>query len=188
MPIFSNSKIKLQEGIYNLCGFYKYEKTLNLSNIQSKIYQKNYVSFYRLRRDRDWIKEYFNILDNYYKKHQKGQKYCFRDILQDLYNVPSKSKKGKYQPKIEMSFASKLLHTIDPNFPIWDSQVRKKLGINDSIKTIDDGDKAYKKLCACYASMKNDPQFKTLVSNFDSLFPKFSGVTETKKIDFYLWL
>lgn len=187
MPIFKNSKIKLQEGIYNLCGFYKYEKTLDLSDIQSEIYQKNYISFYRLRRDKDWNNQYFNFLEIYYKKHQKGVN-CFRDILQDLYKVLSKSKKGVLRSKIEMSFASKLLHTIDPDFPIWDSQVRKKLKINDSIKTIDDGDKAYKKLCACYASMKNDPQFKTLVSNFDSLFPKFSGVTETKKIDFYLWL
>lgn len=99
MPIFNNSKIKLQEGIYNLCGFYKYEKTLDLSNIQSKVYQKNYVSFYRLRRDKKWIKQYFNILDIYYKKHQKGENYCFRDILQDLYNVRSKSKKGSVNLK-----------------------------------------------------------------------------------------
>ena len=108
--------------------------------------------------------------------------------MQDLYNVPSKSKKGKLQSKIEMSFASKLLHTIDPHFPIWDSQVRKKLKINGSIKTFDDGDKAYNDLCGCYAKMKIDPQFKTFVSDFDSLFPGFNWITDTKKIDFYLWL
>ena len=107
--------------------------------------------------------------------------------MQDLYNVPSKSKKGKCH-KIEMSFASKLLHTIKCDSPIWDSQVCKKLGINGSIKTFDDGDKAYDELCKNYDKLKKDPQFKTFVSNFDSLFPGFSGITETKKIDFYLWL
>jgi hypothetical protein len=188
MPIFNNSQIKLQEGIYKLCGFYKYQKTLNLSNIKSKIYQKNYISFYRLRRDKNWIKQYFKILDNYYKKNQSGNNYCFKDVLQDLYNVQSKSRNGKYQSKIEMSFASKLLHTVNPDFPIWDSQVRKKLGINNTIKTINDGATAYDDLCKRYALMKKDPQFKTFVFNFDSLFPKFAWISETKKVDFYLWM
>ena len=55
MSVFYNSQIHLQDGIYRSCGFYKYEKTLDLSNIKSKIYQKNYISFYRLRRDEDWM-------------------------------------------------------------------------------------------------------------------------------------
>ena len=40
MSVFYNSQIHLQDGIYRSCGFYKYEKTLDLSNIKSKIYQK----------------------------------------------------------------------------------------------------------------------------------------------------
>ena len=188
MSVFNNSQIHLQDGIYRSWGFYKYEKTLDLSNIKSKIYQKNYISFYRLRRDEDWIKQYFNFLEIYYKKHQSGDNYCFKDILQDLYNVPSKSRDGQYQFKIEISFASKLLHTVNPDYPIWDSQVRKKLGISNSKKTINDAVKAYDELCTRYALMKKDPQFKTFVVTFDSLFPKFTWITETKKIDFYLWM
>ena len=108
--------------------------------------------------------------------------------MQDLYNVPSKSRDGQYQFKIEISFASKLLHTVNPDYPIWDSQINKKLGIRNSKKTINDAVKAYDELCTRYALMKKDQQFKTFVFNFDSLFPKFTWITETKKIDFYLWM
>ena len=184
MSVFNNSQIQLQDGINRLCGFYKYEKTLDLSNIKSKIYQKNYISFYRLRRDEDWIKQYFNFLEIYYKKHQSGDNYCFKDILQDLYNVPSKSRDGQYQFKIEISFASKLLHTVNPDYPIWDSQVRKKLGISNSKKTINDAVKAYDELCTRYALMKKDQQFKLLCSTLIPCFLNSLGLRKRRRLIF----
>ena len=44
MSVFNNSQIHLQDRIYRSCGFYKYEKTLDLSNIKSKIYQKKRIN------------------------------------------------------------------------------------------------------------------------------------------------
>ena len=78
-------------------------------------FQKVYNSFFRVRRNEQWRKIYYDIMER-----AKRTNLSFRDIITEIYQ-----KTGR----IEASFTSKLLASIDTSRPIWDRYVLKNLGI-----------------------------------------------------------
>jgi hypothetical protein len=68
-------------------------------------YQSTYNAFYVVRRDSKWRKIYFD----YFEKQKTNMKFTFDAIIWFLY---------KHTGLVESSFSSKILSTINPDYPI----------------------------------------------------------------------
>lgn len=73
---------------------------------KDRAYQRNYNGFYRVRRGADWQKVYYEIFER-----EKNNEPHFDKILTEMYERTGNT---------EMSFSSKMVHSIDTNKPIWD--------------------------------------------------------------------
>ena len=94
-----------------------------------------YKNFYQLRRrDKIFIEKYFLIMKDAFsgsvgKRNLSGDenalKETFCKIISKLHECGTYTIKatGERKHTFEISFTSKLLHTIDQNLPIWDSIV-----------------------------------------------------------------
>ncbi|MBO4290841.1 MAG: HD domain-containing protein [Lachnospiraceae bacterium] len=141
-------------------------------------FQKKYDAFYRVRRNAEWRKEYFDLMGTY----KKQGKATFSEVLHRLYQATD---------QIEASFASKMLATIDANMPIWDSKVLAALklrvsgtgaGIRFSNTVL-----LYDRICSWYREFLKTENAKAMIIRFDKEFPEFQSISPTKKIDFILW-
>ena len=92
--------------------------------------------------------------------------------------------------RIEASFRSKLMATINPDKPVLDEFVLKNLGItkpdtyskNRIEKTVD----VYKRIEHFYDEFLQTMECQELVAKFDMHFPN-TKITKTKKVDLLLW-
>lgn len=94
------------------------------------------------------------------------------------------------QNTYEMSFASKMTHTIQPRHPIWDSVVTGKHFGLSAPYTKKNREEA---CCSAYDRYENrfyaymaSEEGKTILRLFDAYFPD-AGIGDVKKIDFVLW-
>lgn len=190
-----NPKQAMLQSLQDSCSFNNYLKTLDLTtDISTDVaYQKNFTNYYRVRRDAQWLKEFYKFLEE--NKHNKA--ITFEEILRHLSNiehkvrVTEKNKAGRAKT-VEASFASKLLATINPNHPIWDSQVLRYMDI-----TVDAALSHEDKINQCvqlYAQMEQEisafirtPSGQECIALFDKAFPYCTDFSDYKKIDFYLW-
>lgn len=93
-------------------------KTVNVADDQD--FQREFDFFYKVRRNAEWRKVFFEIFE------RKKKKNCFyKEIITELYEGTG---------QVEASFASKMLASIDENMPIWDSKVLDRIGIKSSNK------------------------------------------------------
>ena len=90
------------------------------------------------------------------------------------------------------AFASKLLATINPEHPIWDSQVLRFL--DKKIEDTPDRQEKIRRCVALYAQIEQEigafiltPQGQECIALFDRVFPDCKDFSNFKKIDFYLW-
>jgi hypothetical protein len=180
----------LMKSLEDACGLTAYKKTLDKGNINSIDYQKNFTNYYRVRRDACWLEKFYAFLE----KNKDNTSITFKEILMELSSWEHNIKKSKNNPNgvgktIEASFASKLLATINPNYPIWDSQVVRALNIS----IIDEDDKittyvkAYSDLCKAIKNYIESEEGKVAIVLFNKQFPNYEWVSNYKKIDFYLW-
>ena len=192
MPInIQNPASVMIASLEEQCGFNAYAKTrdLNACNIATdKKYQKNYTTYYRVRRDQRWLQNYYNLLE----ENKNSTTITFEEILRALADIPHKSKNGTTK-SVEASFASKMLATIRPEFPIWDSRVIKAMGIKIN-STIQDTEekikayvKAYDKLTKEIDDFLKTPDGEACIAVFDKTFPRLTHLSPFKKIDHYLW-
>ena len=137
-------------------------------------FQKKFNGFYRVRRNITWQEQYYSLFEE-----AKKAPIPFEDVITYLYSMG----------KVEASFGSKMVATINPNMPIWDQYVMTNVGITVSNKgsriqaTVD----AYDKLCDWYNHFLCTNNAKECLHLFDTLFPEYKSISDTKKIDFYLW-
>ena len=82
---------------------------------RDQAYQRAFNSFYRVRRNAEWQTTFFNLMERV-KRRKPG----FRNLLAAIRESTG---------RLEVSFASKLLVTLDPSNPVIDSVVLKNLGI-----------------------------------------------------------
>ena len=140
-------------------------------------FQKAYNGFYRVRqRSAAFYRDYFLILEKC-----KTTPMAFHDVLSFLYTA---------HHRVEASFASKLIATVQPDQPVWDSIVLKNLNISAPSyackqrleKTVD----TYQTLCKWYQQYLSTAEAQKIISIFDRYYPNLP-ITPTKKIDFTLW-
>ncbi len=165
-------------------GLKKYSEITNLFNKIDDVskdikFQTMYDGFYRVRRNSEWRKCYFELMQIARKKDLS-----FSDVINYIYD-----KTGN----VEASFSSKLLATIDPNKPIWDQYVLNNLKLKPAPQYKDDrfrinrSIELYDKICEWYKERVESDFGKAEITFFDAKFPRYSWITSIKKIDFLLW-
>ena len=171
--IFSDSKKKR--------GFEKYAEitqmfaTMNVA--EDKGFQKKYNGFYRVRRNSAWQEVYYDIME----KGREAEP-TFEYVLRELY-----AKTGK----VEASFTSKLLHTLNHDMPIWDQFVLQNLDLKvplckgeQKIQTVID---IYHQIMQWYEKALISEAIERKILEFDEVFPEYRWFSKTKKLDFLLW-
>ena len=192
IPI-TNPRRALLTAVANSCGLVAYRKTiddLRKGDITSPIfldYRKNYTAYYRVRRDEDWLNHYYAYLE----ANKDREDITYEEVLRAISSYPHETSRGK-EKTVEASFASKLLHTINPHHPIWDSQVLKALGVRVDPYLSFEGHmrecvRLYGELEKTVEAYLQSGVGHTCIEEFDRFFPDYKDLSDEKKLDFYLW-
>lgn len=143
------------------------------------LFQKRYSVFYVMWfRPKEWKKCYFELFEQAKKMEPRPD---FREILKRL---------NERTGKMEASFASKLIATLNPAKQIIDKYVLENFEL--VLPSISSGDRleetvgVYEKLGALYNAFFKEPICDEICRRFDENFPG-SNVTHLKMIDFVLW-
>ena len=164
-------------------GLYAYRETLDLTRIGTKEYQENYANYYKMSRmDENWRAAYFV----YMQKQVGNSDITFEEIFKQISRVPHKWGDGSRTTN-DASFASKMLATINPNYPILDSNVAKALGFNYHAKSMQYCIEIYNELTENVHSFLQTNGGAKCVKEFDRMCPNFTDISPVKKIDLYLW-
>ena len=140
-------------------------------------FQRMYNGFYRLRqRTSDFYAEYYE-----YMEKNRDRNLTYPEVLTHFYNRFN---------RIEASFSSKLLATINPSMPVWDVYVLNNLGLKKppytSKNRLKETIALYEKICDWYAEFLKTDDAKFIINNFDNTYGDVK-ITEMKKVDLVLW-
>ena len=166
---------KIENGIDKYLLIMKSFRSCDVLN--SIDFQKMYNGFYRIRqRSPEFYKCYYD-----YMEQHKNDSLTFKDIITHFYYSLN---------RIESSFSSKLLATVEPDMPIWDSIVLKNLGLksppyykNDRLQS---NIELYSHIVNWYTEYLKTQNAKDVLNVFDDIYPKVK-LSNVKKIDFALW-
>lgn len=144
-------------------------------------FQMDFRDFYQMRRfySENFAQHYFNLLQ---QLKDSAENMTFEMALERIKHI-----QGTY----EMSFSSKMLHTINPLHPIWDSVVTKQhFGIKAPYASCKNRETAccmkYKDYEDTFYDYMATDEGCMIIHMFDERFPN-SGISDAKKIDFVLW-
>jgi hypothetical protein len=139
-------------------------------------YRKRFGGFYRVRRNASWRDTFFQILER-----GKSAPLTFGEALRALQAGTG---------KVEASFASKLVATLDPVQPVIDSVVLKNLGFKlpaaASADRVSEIEGLHRRLGEVYLEYLSSESGRDLVKRFRESYPD-AQVTETKMLDLVLW-
>lgn len=142
-------------------------------------YQRKFSGYYKMRFVSPQYRDcFFSLFENI----KNDTEFSFKDIAMQLFQVD-----GKH----EFSFISKMLHTIDPKRPIYDSQVDQALHIHrtypsDIAFKIYQDEKILNQISMTYRCLEMSAEMVDPLIAFDQIMPNRSMTIE-KKIDFLLW-
>lgn len=146
---------------------------------QDTAFQKMFCDFYQLRRFySDTFKtRYLDVLQK--MKHKDNL--SFKEVFECVMEIKNTR---------EMSFSSKLIHTVDPKYPIWDSIVTeqhfkmKKPYVKDNV--VEKFSERYDEYVEKFYKYMESSEGAEVIRLFDIEYPE-SGITNVKIIDFVLW-
>ena len=156
---------------------YLMEQVHNVDVSKDGEFQKRYNGFYRMRQRKPaFYKDYFEFMES-----NKTQNITYDIVINHFYE-----KFGR----VEASFSSKLLATINPNMPVWDEFVLLNLQLkkptytdkNRLSKTVE----LYSQINKWYADFLASDESKEMLKLFNTRYPK-ANITNVKKIDLILW-
>jgi hypothetical protein len=139
-------------------------------------FQRRFGGFYRVRRGADWRIAFYQLLEQ-----SKSSPVSFIDALKSLHVSTG---------RVEASFASKLVATLDHDQPVIDSVVLGNLGLRlpasgsaDRFAEIGGLHSQLRELFVSY--LASDPG-RELVGEFRCAYPD-ARVSEIKMLDLVLW-
>jgi hypothetical protein len=139
-------------------------------------FQRRFAGFYRVRRGTAWRHIYFDLLQS-----RKTSSVTFAEALRSLRDTTG---------KVEASFASKLVATIDPTQPVIDSIVFKNLGLTlpprSAADRLEQLERMYALLSNWYREQVVSSGGRELIRLFRAAYPQ-AAVTDTKALDLVLW-
>lgn len=160
---------------------YKYimNKVWDVDVSKNVEFQNKFRDFYQLRRfySDEFVDTYFSLMEQLKSSKTISFEMAFERV---------KHIQGTY----EISFSSKLAHTLDSSIPVWDSVVTTKhFGIKAPIGTKDKEQKIverYGMYFDKYYEYMRSEEGQMLIQMFDFAFPD-SCISDVKKVDFILW-
>ena len=191
--ISSKQKLTINKGLLD------YQYIMEHWETNDKDFQDVYYDFYLKARwavmsDEENSKAYFDELQAITENSN------LMDVIEDLKNTMNKK-------NLEFSLGSKLLHTRNPNSPIYDSKVRIYLSENENVefwwgtrnkrmygnpppRNLSEKDKIYhdwNNLCQWYTNFLQSSRGNEWIEWFDNNFPEYSTISNVKKIDFIIF-
>jgi len=170
---------KISAGLNKYLNITNTFNPVNISNNQG--FQSVYVSFYRMHKNR--FPNQPQSLTAYFSYLQAGKN-----------SVPTLTATLNYLQRhtnrIETSFASKLLHTLNPNLPILDRKsvgVFNKIGLKMPTGSIPSAVNLYNLFEQWYQQFIPSQLGQRWISMFNQAYPHAVGISDLKKIDFILW-
>lgn len=145
---------------------------------EDRHFRRAYLSHFKLRqKDREFLRFYFTWLEEH-----KHRRVSFEQALLAIYR-----EFGVLDP----ASASKLAATIDPDLPVWDTQILGSMGIRPLAlekdrRRVEKTIEAYEKLSAWYERYLASRDGRMAVKVFDEVYPD-SGFSPMKKADFTIW-
>ena len=148
-------------------------------------FRKTYNGFYRVRqRKPEWYELYYSLMEK-----QKSDNASFEALLWKMYEGNG---------SVEVSFISKLIATINPELPIWDQYVIRNLGYENewrrlatakAERKIKKAVEIYDSIIDWYADYVKSDEGLQCIAKFDDALPNYKElITNTKKIDYLLWI
>ena len=189
----NDSIAKLIKQEDSLKNYLKIQAELEKGNCsKNKDLQVSFWKLYDNRRlflkDSKKEKEYFSIMEKYYKKFKEGNTIDFMDLFIEI---------EKQTGKRSLVYTSKMLHTIDNKYPIWDSVLVGVTNFNLNNTPASKLDNywvefAYKHYCQLFESFMKSKEGKMIIKEFDKKFGNVNhlyvdSIGDVKKIDFVLW-
>lgn len=176
--IFGQKEKVLKKGLDKYINIMTTFKKINIAdNLE---FQKTFRNFYKIsHRINEFYIEYFK----YFEGIKNDTNIDFKTILTNI---------NSFSGYLEMSFSSKILHTINPDYPIWDSVVTKGHFEIEAPKESSKYDriieavKKYNMYKDKFYEFMNSTEGKKIITAFDNYFPD-SKISDAKKIDFILW-
>ena len=141
-------------------------------------FQKRYTYFFRMRqRPPKWYEVYYAYLER-----SKTGPPPFDRVLDHLWFTL-----GKYEP----SFSSKLVATLDPHRPIWDTVVLQNTGLKAPAywdpNRVQKAKQVYRNLEKWYENYLRSVEAQRIVALFNRKIERHQRLTALKKVDFVLW-
>lgn len=150
--------------------------TTNLNAHNDETFRRRFNHFYRVRRNTVWQDSYFAIMGR-----AKRETLQFNAVLDTLRQATN---------RLEASFASKLIATINPSLPVIDKFVLKNVGLALPGQYVPNRDAAiirlHSALQASFDAYLQTEDGQYLVREFRRQYPN-AGVTEVKMLDLVLW-
>jgi len=165
---------KIEEGLNKYKYIMQRFKEVNVEN--DKDFQKRFNGFYRLRQKSEIFYQTF------YRKLEssKGTNITFEEVLRYFFKELNASLP---------SFSSKLVATLNPLLPVWDSVVLEHFKLKPPANNRERLQKilmVYKEIEKRYAELLASVEGEEMISEFNKRFPS-SGVTDLKKLDLIIW-
>ena len=153
--------------------------------LENHIFQFCFRSFYGLDSaglTEDFKNHYFKLLVNITPND------TILDDLKKIVNELYEIKNLKGSSSLQISFATKLLHTVDNSFPIYDSKVVALMGFKNPPHYLTK-DVRLEKFVAQIEELR---AFYNILSNQENVIKKFDErfktvISKEKKLDFILW-
>lgn len=140
-------------------------------------FQKTFNGFYIAGpKSQLWYQQFYELF-----QEAREHKYDFKTVLFKLYDTTG---------RVELSFCSKMIHTLNPQKPIIDQYILWKLGFNTKINFSDNPDLAvsvYDDICKQYNEHMNDDSVVEVLKRFDNEFPQYANIEKIKKLDTIFW-
>ena len=169
---------------------YKFLQNQFKNNDVTKNYLFQFVfrSYYRLDNaglKKKWKERYFEIMQD--NRSLISDKIMIVDIIEDLYNIETE----KGLKSIQFSFITKLIHTIDNSYPIYDSNVASMFGFRAPYELkkeqkIERYLNQHKRIFDTYNQILADDLLERTFNRFDERFSDHD-IYNIMKIDFIFW-
>ena len=164
-------------------GQYDYlQRSLSACDVvTNREYRTAFNRYYRMRQRRPrWYEVFFSILE----REKRSDAVSFRIVLEEILR-----KTGR----LEASFGSKLIATINANLPVWDQHVLDNLGLKapswsrDTEWRLNCCVELYSSIQAWSSRVIQHDGFWEWRRRFDGAFPQFRHFMDIKKLDLFLW-
>ena len=175
----------MQEATVRSCGLEDYKFIITRARTSGDLsqdvkFQRRFTYFYRVRRPIEWLYHYYRL----FQSMRSVANPQFADILSAIAAFSDN--------RVEISFASKMLATINPDLPIWDRYIRDNLGLPEippsrSPRRFEQAVAAYELLTERMTDLLATDEAKREIAEFDRIFPRYSDFSPMKKLDYLIW-